>query len=564
MAKVYSQPNMPVFPAAVARSAGAQPFSASPLPVAAPIYPQQFAPISVYPGQLRPGQLNTDHFQAVPAQPLEGDILAAQNQAKINMGWLEGMWARRPFSGFYTMRRLGRTFSAKSTTPIQESPAQMLKMFKAVKRILTPKGQEQLQKLLTQGVLHERTTEEGQKTLLYQLYSMLTTQRAAGYNSKALVREAVDILADPGAITQKIPPLSPQGKQRILMEDNGPLRENTCRRQGFQNYALPDIHVPQKQVRPEDLDVEYSATCVSSSVMYYMATKEPAELIRHLNGLTSKVRSTVEQVSAKELSPENPAEAINKLTQHGMPFKVLSPNDFLIQMQASVLATERAIDSQKAEPHHRTTRGALETIYQSVLTSFASPGYDPAIDLMLDGSSGLTEEQKTAMETAIKDNQGTRSVSVQQVTSGLGQNSNDNYLIGYNQPFEQTLSQLEKCFAMGEPVVVGITETDASGKITTGHELTLTALHKNPEDGSLYFIVADSDDDKPELVTRSVAELLPKIHHMGLPLKLAEQLPELAMQEQARQTGQVLIPDQQDAQKFQLIPLASQNPSPQA
>ena len=429
-----------------------------------------------------------------------------------------------------------------------------LYMYDKVYDVLNPYNRAQLKKLLGQGVL-QNTKAEGGHSALFQLYAMLTTRRAPGYDAKALVNETVDILCRPYAITQKFAPLSEDAVQKILLARNYP----ESNRAGVQP--------PSKLLTRTDLNVEESGTCVASSVMYYMADREPAELARHLNELTSPLNAFFKKVKLDAIAPDNPNQALLTLQENKIPYQLTGPNEATITVNLPPAGALRAKDSQRASMDHRY-RNAIETAYQSALTFLVCNAYDPAIDKEDSGPDeesrkGLTEQQKSLLESIVKGNGGVQSVTYQAVDNKANPapgEENNSYLFGYTRPFEQTTNDILQSLKMKEPVIVGTTDTDETGAIVTGHEITLTGAYNDPADRQLKFVVADSDDTKPKLVVKSAKELIPTIHHAGLPLHLAQRI-----NQEINQTQGILVPDAQDAAHFTLLhrqegPMASAVP----
>jgi hypothetical protein len=418
-----------------------------------------------------------------------------------------------------------------------------LYMYHQIHKALTPTGHKQLDHLLKTGVLYNTKTDD-KHTALYHLYAMLTTRRASGYDPKTLVQETVELLSKPFSITQKFAPLSKKAVQQILQIRNQP------------GLSLAGIASPIKPLTPADLNVESSATCVASSVMYYMADKEPAELTRQLNELTSPMNAFYEKVHPEEISPDDPSQATDILTQNKIPFYQSGPNELTVKVENPPAGMLRAIDSQHGRITNHQYRNAIETAYQSALTYLATHSYDPANDMRDsdtpdETSKGLTESEKTLMETIVKENGGVQSVTYQAVANKANPNPGEegnSYLYGYNRPFEQTTADIIQALKMGEPVVVGTTDTDASGAIVTGHEITITGTYVDPADQQLKFVVADSDDNIPGAVVKSARELVPTIHHAGLPLRLARQI-----NREVEANGGYFVPDQRDAINFKLL-----------
>jgi hypothetical protein len=527
-----------------------------------------YTPASAYRSQAAVSQAPTYQapqrqcVQQLPQPTLSNDSVALSGNNKTTTPWnpfllgftklpvsispLESVWltAIHPFR-FFEIRQAEQKANRLSSL---KDTVKTLKQYQSVYCVLDGKGRKDFETLWKAGVLNQKT--ENGESGLYHLYSMLTSPRSPGYNPSVLVREAVDIIANPYNITQRIAPLSDKGLAETLRVANAPSRLDASGKPAGRSQPL----------QPEELQISNSATCVASSVMFCMANNEPAELLRQFNELTSLNNGFTEQVSREELMPEQPDMAAAVLNGKQVAFTLKNPEQFTTFVPLPKTAKPRALDSQDiTNIHKRQYRGVLETLYQSSLTALGNPTYNAARDLMADGSGGLTAEEKTVIETIIKDNHGTQSVTSQSVSSGGSSQDTSSYLYGYNRSFEQTTQDLVNALKMGQPVIIGITDTDETGRIINGHELTVTDAHVSPKNGKIIFTIADSDDGKQGSVHYEANQLIPKIHHMGLPLRLGQ-----SVNQQIQQTvspNAFLLPDATDAKIFRVPALASSNPS---
>ncbi len=424
-----------------------------------------------------------------------------------------------------------------------EGPVQTLKMVNAILRHLDPGTQKQFKDLINQGILTSGKSDDGHSAL-YHLYGILTTPRAQGYNNQTILKETVEVLSQPYSISQRFAPVTPQGARQLMQVRNSP---------GLNPSKVPP---PVKPVNWQDLNVESSATCVASSVMYYMADKEPTGLARHINELTSPMNAFFEKAKLEEISPDNPQQAFQILQERQIPYYISGSGEVTIKVENPPAGVIRAIEAQKV-PTGAQYRNAIGAAYQSAITFLATRSYDPATDLRDadapgETSKGLTEVEKTLMEAIIKDNGGVQSVTYQAVNNKAnpapGEESNS-YLFGYNRRFEQTRNDILQALQMNEPVIIGTTDTDETGAIVAGHEITITSAYIDRQDNQLKFVVADSDDNLAAPVVKSARELIPTIHHAGLPVRLARKI----NQEIQASQGNYLIPDQQDQANFKLL-----------
>lgn len=417
-----------------------------------------------------------------------------------------------------------------------------LKMALQIQNNLDPLTQQKFKQLINQGVLTKGTSDDGHSAL-YHLYGILTTPRATGYGNRTILRETIEVLAQPYSISQRFAPTTPQVAQQLLHVRNNP---------GLNRSNVPP---PIKPLTVQDLNVESSATCVASSVMYYMADKEPTQLARHINELTSPMNAFFEKARFSEISPDAPQQALQILKEHQIPYYISGPDEVTVKVENPPAGVIRAQNSQNL-PANGQFRNAIGAAYQSAITYLVTHSYDPAsderdADAPGETSKGLTEAEKTLMEAIIKDNGGVQSVTYQAVNNKANPASgeeNNSYLFGYNRRFEETTNDILQALSMGQPVIIGTTDTDETGAIVAGHEITITSAYTDPQDGQLKFIVADSDDNIPEPVAKSARELIPTIHHAGLPVNLARQI-----NQQIQSRPGYLVPDAQDQAKFKLL-----------
>lgn len=488
--------------------------------------------------------LSFDRFQRAQAEP------------NLRIGTL----AKLTTVLFHPMECLG-FIRAKKVKGSGESLFERIQMYHAVKKGLDGATRKQLKNLLKQGVLSDTDTDNRHSTL-YQLYAMLKTERGHGYDGKTILKETVEVLNRPYTISQKFAPLSENAARQILQVRNNP------------GLNRAGVAPPAKPLQWNDLNVENSATCVSSSVMYYMADRQPGELARHLNELTSPMNAFFEKARLDEISPDDPSQALQILKDHNIKYFISGPGEVTVKVENPPAGVIRSIDSQKVTTQrgkqqfdanknpvpnaYDGARNGIEAAYQSALTFLATRSYDPATDMRDsevpgEGSKGLTEPEKTLMETIIKDNGGVQSVTYQAVAGKAnpqpGEEANS-YLYGYTRSFEQTAQDIVEALKMKEFVIIGITDTDETGAIVGGHEITITSAYVDKKDNQLKFVVADSDDGVPSLVVRNASELIPRIHHAGLPVKVARRINQEINQNQ----GGYFVPDQNDEASFNLLP----------
>lgn len=490
------------------------------------VYPQQsqFYPSAVVSQPVRPQQ------NVYPAQDIDLSAPPMPNRSKrLTLG----NWLFHPLESYQLSRKLGVNPQSEESFGIR------LAMYQALKKNLTRKERRYLFQQLMRGRLTDTRADDNRSTLAH-LYSIVTTPRGSGFHANVVLGETLRVMTEPKTITQKFGDLSAQSLQNLM---------------NYYNSGLgPKMSEP---LDVNALRVVSSATCVASSLMYYMADKNPSEFTRHIAGLTGPRQAFYEKVSASELSPDNPALAGQKLNEYGVPATAVPGTNgaqYWVKVDLPYSGAIRAIDQQNT--HEPGSRGVVEAAYQGALTHLVVRSYDPGLDMRvnpdgsLDPSKGLEEDRKTLMESIIKDNGGVMSVTYQFTAAGQDDSP---YLIGYYRNFDQTTRDIMQALDMGEYVIIGITDTDpagTAGRINMGHELTVVGYERDKRTGEILFKIADSDDDNPKLVKRRASEIVPKIHHAGFPVKLAQQI---WSQINANTNNQYLVPGTDDAMRYQLI-----------
>ena len=112
-------------------------------------------------------------------------------------------------------------------------------------------------------------------------------------------------------------------------------------------------------------------------------------------------------------------------------------------------------------------------------------------------------------------------------------------------------------------MIISKSNVEANGHCLPGHEVKIKAFQYLPSSQpnlppALYFGMADSDDEAKGLKWESARELVPLIHHASLPESIAKQL----WADILAHPYNLLVPDEQDARNFQLMPMA-QTPPPE-
>lgn len=336
--------------------------------------------------------------------------------------------------------------------------------------------------LLKSGILLNSDSND-KSTTLDNLYKIATTERAQGLNSANILKETVATLSDPHIITQRF--------------GNIP--------QAYQNQAtqLAGEHAA-------DINVEYSGTCVASSIEFNLAQKHPAEFARFAAGLSSPEMSVNKTIKMNNLA-DNTLDAIWLLNAFEIPYQANNFDEahlkFAPDKNAIVRAHIQTVDKDPLE------RSSLDVLMQSTFMQVGSQqSYDSLCDKRAgkfnQNDKGLIEFEKTFTESVVEDK---NKISVTYQT--IDENAR---LVGYETDFNTMKKQITDALKLGENVIVGYTLVDGSNTIINGHEITITGT-RTEKNGKLIFICNDTDDDMSKSVEYSEDYLLPKIHHAALP-----------------------------------------------
>jgi hypothetical protein len=143
--------------------------------------------------------------------------------------------------------------------------------------------------------------------------------------------------------------------------------------------------------------------------------------------------------------------------------------------------------------------GAQNT-YES-LTDKRTPKYN-------DDNSGLIDIEKNFAEE-LATGKGKVCVTYQKI-------DDNGKLVGYECEQNETLDHITSTLNKGENVIIGYTYSDEDNNIVGGHEITITGIETDKK-GNKYFVCNDTDDGITAPIKYAVNELLPKIHHAGIP-----------------------------------------------
>ena len=374
------------------------------------------------------------------------------------------------------------------------------KKYKEISEELDGKYRRKLEYALKSGILLKNNSDD-KSSVLDNLHKILKEERDQGLDGRTLVKESLDIIQNPYVITQTCEDIPNEYKTQVL---------------GLVTNLSEDIN----EIRNANfnLDNMHTGTCPTASVEFDLATKNPAEFFRILEGLTSPKNEAYKVIDMDALS-EKTLDAVWLLEKFKTPHQI-SP-DF---NKAVVLLKpdENAIIRARIQNHHRDKgeRSIIDVLMQSTMMQLGSQQtYNSLTDkrapnAWTEDDSGLIEFEKTYVES-IMENKNTVSVIYQKL-------DNEGRLVGYEKDFATVKKELLDTLAMGHNVIIGYTWPDPeNGNRLSGHEITIVGT-KTGKNGETIFICQDSDDNLDKPIEMSESYLLPKIHHAGLPEEIAE------------------------------------------
>ena len=372
------------------------------------------------------------------------------------------------------------------------------KKYNEISAELDMKYRKKLDFALKSGILLKNESDD-KSSVLDNLYKILKEERDPGLDANTILKECLDIIQNPYVITQtcedipreyKIPVI---GLMTNLSEDEKVINEA--------NYTLDNMH---------------TGTCPTASVEFDLATKNPAEFYRLVEGLTSPKNEAYKIIDMDALSDKT-LDAVWLLNKFKTPHQILNFNKTAVVLKPDKNAIIRA----RIQNNHRDKgeRSIIDILMQSTMMQLGSQQtYDSLTDkrspnAWTEEDGGLIDFEKTYVES-IMENKNTVSVIYQKVDK-------NGRLEGHEKDYATIKKELLDTLNLGHNIIIGYTWADPenNGKLA-GHEITIVDAKTN-SDGETVFICQDSDDnlDKPIEMTESF--LIPKIHHAGLPEEIA-------------------------------------------
>ena len=372
------------------------------------------------------------------------------------------------------------------------------KKYNTILEELDSNYRKKLEFALKSGQLLKNNSND-KSSVLDNLHKIVTEERDPGLDKINILQECLDILANPYVITQTCEDIPDEYQKQII-------------------GLITNLSTDPKVITQTkwELDNMHTGTCPAASIEFDLATKHTAEFFRMVEGLTSPNNEVAKTIKMNSLS-EKSSDAIWLLNTFKTPYKINNFDTAEILLKPD----ENAIIRARIQNHHKDKgeRSIIDVLMQSTLMQLGSQQtYNSLTDKRAPNAwtqedGGLIDFEKTYVESVVED-KNTTSVTYQEV-------SEDGKLTGYTKDFATIKKELLDTLNMGHNIIIGYTWPDPEndGRLA-GHEITIVGYKTKPN-GEGIFICQDSDDDKAQPIEMTEKFLLPKIHHAGLPDKIA-------------------------------------------
>lgn len=372
------------------------------------------------------------------------------------------------------------------------------KKYKELTEALDGKYKKKLDYALKTGILLKNNSDD-RSSVLDNLHKILTEERDKGLDGRTIVMEALDIIHNPYVITQKCEDIPDEYKTEVL---------------GLVTNVSDDVK--ELEEANYNLDNMNTGTCPTASVEFDLATKNPAEFFRMVEGLTSPKNEVYKVIDMNALS-EKTLDAVWLLKKFKTPHKIMDFNKAAVLLKPD----EHALIRARIQNHHRDKgeRSIIDVLMQSTMMQLGSQQtYNSLTDKRAPNAwttddGGLIDFEKTYVES-IMENKNTVSVIYQKVDE-------NGRLAGYEKDPQTIKKELLETLNMGHNIIIGYTWPDPENNDKlAGHEITIVD-YKVDKNGNGVFICQDSDDEIDKPIEMPEEFLLKSIHHAGLPEEIA-------------------------------------------
>ena len=369
-----------------------------------------------------------------------------------------------------------------------------------MEELVEPKYKRKLEYALKSGKLLKNDSND-KSTVLDNLYKIIKEDRDKGLDKTTILKECLDIIANPYVITQTCEDIPKEYQKAIIGLITG--------------FDTNPKRIMQTKF---ELDNMHTGTCPAASIEFDLATKHTAEFFRIVEGLTSPKNEVLKKIKLDSLSNSS-LEAVKILNMFKTPWQKENFDTATILLKPDKNAIIRA----RIQNNHRDKgeRSIIDVLMQSTFKQLGSQQtYNSLTDKRAPNEwtqddGGLIEFEKTFVESVIED-KNTTSVIYQNVDE-------EGRLIGYTKDFNTIKKELLAALKAGHNINIGYTWPDPyNDNRLAGHEITIVSYKVKPN-GEGVFICQDSDDELERPIEMSEKELLPKIHHAGIPEVIANQ-----------------------------------------
>lgn len=358
---------------------------------------------------------------------------------------------------------------------------------------------QHLHELLKNGKLLNANANDN-STVLDNLHKITSNPRTPGLNKEKILSDVINTIHYPYRITQKFGDIPPNLKAEILKDANTD---------------------PQNPLSEADLNV-HSSTCPAASIEFNLAHKMPAEFARMAEGLTSENISVTKNIKMNELS-NNTMDVIWMLNEFKIPHKLNNWNDLTVELKPDRNAIVRARVQNTYQD--KGERSSLDVLMQSTFMNVGAENTyntlnDKRVPKYNEDDGGLTDIEKNFAEEIVT-GKGRVCVTYQKIEYSDDPNNPNGKLVGYECKPEETLQHIQDTLKGGDNVIIGYIYCDENNNVLGGHEITITGIEKD-KNGNKHFVCNDTDDGVDAPITYPVDELLPKIHHAGIPINVLQ------------------------------------------
>lgn len=372
------------------------------------------------------------------------------------------------------------------------------KMYDVVYGVCSKTSKKGLVYLLNNNVLFDNNSND-KSSVLANLYKIATTKRANGLSNEIVLDETIRELCNPYSIEQKFGTFSRKeinqllkNKERLYVktQSENPINNN------INSYTLNP----------------FSNCCVAASMEFNLASKHPAEFVRMVENVTSEQMTIYKKVHLDSMS-DSIINSINDLVDFKVDFENENLDYVTVMMKPDKNAIIRATKQAASKKHGE--RSCIDVLLQSTFMSLGTQNtYNSLTDtndsvFSADGR-GLTAIEKNFVEQIVEDKNKV-TITYQLI--------DDNNILQDKGDYNQKVEHLVQSLNHGSNVIVGITYWDKNNRVTNGHELTVVGYKNNPNN-ELVFILNDTDDEYQKPIEMKAKDLIPRIHHAGIPGEL--------------------------------------------